>query len=88
MTMSGETDLVEVAVWLSMVDVGLSAFCAGMLFLIMTRVTQWQEQLAMNHEDPNLRACARCGYDLRATPGPVCPECGFDARTVSSDVRF
>lgn len=23
-----------------------------------------------------LRACAACGYDLRGTKGPTCPECG------------
>jgi hypothetical protein len=25
------------------------------------------------------QTCARCGYDLRKTPGGPCPECGLDS---------
>lgn len=32
--------------------------------------------------------CTACGYDLRGSPGGVCPECGQPARTASDeDVR-
>lgn len=36
----------------------------------------WRAGVAWRRARRSPHACARCGYDLRGTPGGACPECG------------
>jgi hypothetical protein len=35
-----------------------------------------EAKVAAELRDGRLWTCIECGYDLRASPGPLCPECG------------
>jgi hypothetical protein len=39
-----------------------------------------EAKVAAELKDGRLWTCIECGYDLRASPGPLCPECGTDFR--------
>ena len=76
--------LISIAIAFDVFLFAITIYCAWLLIQILQRVNRWQGQWCMTHENPDMRQCPQCGYNLRATPGPVCPECGFDLRMNNS----
>lgn len=55
---------------------GWALLCAGVtmahLYLARRSLRSFLAEEARRRE----AFCLKCGYDLRGTPGPICPECG------------
>jgi hypothetical protein len=55
-----------------------SAFHAGLWFLILTGFVRFH-RFARSRFRISRGMCGSCGYDLKGSPGGVCPECGANS---------
>ncbi len=54
----------------------LAAFCAVWHVQISAIRSAMQEEIQRLAREGSFPVCLNCGYDLRGSPGPNCPECG------------
>lgn len=54
----------------------LTAFCAAWLGQIGTIRRTMRDEIQRLAREGSSPLCLACGYDLRGSPGPNCPECG------------
>jgi len=82
-SIAAATGQVEVAAALGVATAGLSGVGLWLFVKWCLAITRWQQS---KHDagGAGLYACTNCGYDLRGTRGPFCPECGHE---VPADIR-
>jgi len=69
--------LVEAATYLGLVTLALSGVTLWLFVRWSLDITRWQ-QAKHDSGGAGMYACTKCGYDLRGTRGPFCPECGAE----------
>jgi len=77
MASSGDTEVAEAAVYVGVLTTALMGVGLWLYVRWTLDIVRWQ-QVKHDSGGAGLYACTNCGYDLRGTRGPMCPECGAE----------
>lgn len=61
-------------------SIGLTAVIATVPLAFIAAKLDRQVRILAQRASPSI--CHACGYDLRGSPGPICPECGEYVKTI------